>query len=218
VPFLFALSRAIEARDRSSGHAARVTALAEVIAARLGWDEERLAQLRVGGAVHDVGKLAVPAGVLRKAEPLTDDDVAKIRKHPAAGARMVRRIRPLRRALGGVLYHHERWDGRGYPTGRARHAIPEEARVLAVADSFDAMTSDRPYRPALPVERAVEEVERCAGTQFDPEVVRAFVEAWEAGETPVADPSRMTLRRRGAMGECEARTQGALVAGGYGRD
>ena len=97
---------------------------------------------------------------------------------------MVRRIRPLRRALGGVLYHHERWDGCGYPTGRAGHAIPEEARVLAVADSFDAMTSDRPYRPALPAEQAVEEVERCAGTQFDPEVVRAFVEAWEAGETP----------------------------------
>ena len=188
--FLFALSRAIEARDRSSGHAARVTALAEVIAARLGWDEERLALLRVGGAVHDVGKLAVPAGVLRKAEPLTDEDLAQIRKHPAAGARMVRRIRPLRRAIGGVLYHHERWDGRGYPTGRAGHAIPEEARVLAVADSFDAMTSDRPYRPALPAEQAVEEVERCAGTQFDPEVVRAFVEAWEAGETPVKGSPR----------------------------
>jgi HD-GYP domain-containing protein (c-di-GMP phosphodiesterase class II) len=190
VGLLFALSRALEARDRSSGHSARVTALAEVIAARLGWDEERLALLRVGGAVHDVGKLRVPAGVLRKAEPLTDAEVARIRTHPAAGARIVRRIRPLRRAVGGVLYHHERWDGRGYPTGRAGHAIPEEARVLAVADSFDAMTSDRPYRPALAAEEAVDELERCAGTQFDPAVVRAFVEAWEAGETGVRAPTR----------------------------
>jgi putative nucleotidyltransferase with HDIG domain len=190
VGFLFAVSRALETRDRSSGHSARVTALAEVIAARLGWDDERLALLRVGGAVHDVGKLRVPAGVLRKAEPLTDAELARIRTHPTAGAKIVRRIRPLRRAVAGVLYHHERWDGRGYPTGRAGHAIPEEARVLAVADSFDAMTSDRPYRPALPPEDAVEELERCAGTQFDPEVVRAFVAAWEAGETPVRGRTR----------------------------
>jgi HD-GYP domain-containing protein (c-di-GMP phosphodiesterase class II) len=116
--------------------------------------------------------------------------LARIRTHPAAGAKIVRHIRPLRRAVAGVLYHHERWDGRGYPTGRAGHAIPEEARVLAVADSFDAMTSDRPYRPALPPEDAVEELERCAGTQFDPDIVRAFVEAWEAGETPVTARTR----------------------------
>jgi HD-GYP domain-containing protein (c-di-GMP phosphodiesterase class II) len=190
VGLLFALSRALETRDRTSGHAARVTELAEVIAARLGWDEERLSLLRVGGAVHDVGKLRVPLGVLRKAEPLTDTELAQIRTHPAVGARIVERIRPLRRAVSGVLYHHERWDGRGYPTGRAGRAIPAEARVLAVADSFDAMTSDRPYRPALTPEDAVEELERCAGTQFDPDIVRAFVEAWEAGETPVTARTR----------------------------
>src|SRR5205085_711465 len=106
--------------------------------------------------------------------------------------RIVRRIRPLRRAVSGVLYHHERWDGRGYPTGRAGHAIPEEARVLAVADSFDAMTSDRPYRPALPPEDAVEELERCAGTQFDPDVP-----AWpprSAVRTPSATASRHASR------------------------
>jgi HD-GYP domain-containing protein (c-di-GMP phosphodiesterase class II) len=190
VPLLLAFSRAVEVRDRTSGHAARVTALAEAIAGRLGWDDERVRLLRVGGAVHDVGKLAVPAGVLRKRGPLTDDEVEQIRKHPAAGARILRLIRPLRRAVGGVLYHHERWDGRGYPTGRAGHAIPDEARVLAVADAYDAMTSDRPYRPALPPEEAVEELERCAGTQFDPEVVRAFVEAWAAGEAPAKAPTR----------------------------
>ena len=83
-----------------------------------------------------------------------------------------------------VLHHHERVDGKGYPGNLRGSEIPLGARIIAVADSFDAMTSDRPYRPALPAEQAVEEVERCAGTQFDPEVVRAFVEAWEAGETP----------------------------------
>jgi len=104
-----------------------------------------------------------------------------VRRHPATGARMVALVRPLRAAVPGVLHHHERWDGGGYPTGLAGPLIPTEARVLAVADSFDAMTSERPYRAALSSEHALEELERCAGAQFDPEVARVFLAAWEEG-------------------------------------
>ena len=176
------LARAIEARDPySSGHAARVTAMAEVIAARLGWDEDQIEVLRIGAALHDLGKLAVSEGVLRKPGPLTEHELDEVRSHPEEGARMLDLIGTLRVAVPCVLYHHEHWDGHGYPSGRAGEAIPPEARVLAVADAFDAMTSDRPYRPALPPERAVAELRRCAGTQFDPDVVEVFAEAWKQG-------------------------------------
>jgi HD-GYP domain-containing protein (c-di-GMP phosphodiesterase class II) len=104
-----------------------------------------------------------------------------VREHPEIGARLVALDRTLRPALGGVLYHHERWDGDGYPAGRAGSEIPLEARILAVTDSFDAMTSNRAYRPALPAVRAIEEVDRCAGTQFDPDVAAVFLDAWESG-------------------------------------
>jgi HD-GYP domain-containing protein (c-di-GMP phosphodiesterase class II) len=175
-------ARAIEARDPySSGHAARVTALAEVAAARLGLDEEQIDALRIGAALHDIGKLAVPDTVLRKAGPLSDADLDHVRAHPEEGARMLGLIGTLRAAVPCVLHHHERWDGHGYPTGSSGEAIPIEARVLAVADAFDAMTSDRPYRPALTQGQAIAELERCAGTQFDPEVVAVFAEAWRQG-------------------------------------
>ena len=107
--------------------------------------------------------------------------MAEVRAHPETGARLVVLDDALRPAIPGVLYHHERWDGAGYPSGRAGAEIPFEARILAVVDSFDAMTSDRPYRAALPAERAVAEVDRCSGSQFDPDVALAFLEAWESG-------------------------------------
>ncbi|HUK93964.1 MAG TPA: HD-GYP domain-containing protein [Gaiellaceae bacterium] len=171
------LSRAIEARDPyTQGHSARVTVLAEAIARRLGWDEERLAHLQVGGPLHDLGKLAISDDVLSKPGRLDESELAQIREHPKLGARFLFRIASLRKALPYVLYHHERWDGRGYPTGRSGEQIPVEARVLAVADAFDAMTSDRPYRRALSHEDALAELARCSGTQFDPEIVRVFLE------------------------------------------
>ena len=147
---LLALSRAIEARDpHSSGHAARVGVMAELIAERLGWDEAEVEVLRMAAALHDVGKLRVPEPVLRKAGPLDADEVAEMRRHPEEGARMVARVRELQLAVPAVLYHHERWDGTGYPMGIEGEAIPAEARVLAVVDAFDAMTSDRSYRRAM---------------------------------------------------------------------
>jgi HD-GYP domain-containing protein (c-di-GMP phosphodiesterase class II) len=184
-----ALAHAIEARDPSTrGHAARVTVLAEEVAVRLGWGRERLATLRLGALLHDVGKLAVSSRVLRKPGPLTDAELRLIRIHPLAGARLIGRSPVARPAVPYVLYHHERWDGEGYPTGLAGRGIPLEARVLAIADAFDAMTSTRPYRLAVRPEEALAEVDRCAGTQFDPEVAELFLEVW--------DPGRLPLRRR----------------------
>ncbi len=182
-----ALSKAIEARDPyTCGHSERVTALAEVVADRLGWGEEQRAVLRVGGTLHDIGKLAVSEAILRKAGPLTDDELSEVRLHPETGARMIEKSEELRPALPCVLYHHERWDGGGYPLGRVRTLIPVEARVLTVVDSFDAMTSIRPYRGALPLDAALAEIERCAGTQFDPDIAQVFLEACESGAFGVA--------------------------------
>jgi putative nucleotidyltransferase with HDIG domain len=187
---LSVLSRAIEARDPNTrGHSARVTALAESIALQLGWSEDRLALLHVGGPLHDIGKLAVSDEVLRKEGRLDDGELAQIREHPKIGARILLRMAALREAIPYVLYHHERWDGNGYPSGKAGEEIPVEARVLAVADAFDAMTSDRPYRRALTRAQALDEVARCAGTQFDPEIARIFLELFAEAELPAAAAS-----------------------------
>jgi putative nucleotidyltransferase with HDIG domain len=178
---LSVLSAAIERRDPyTRGHCDRVTTLAHALARRLGCDVAELESIRLGGPVHDIGKLRVPDDVLLKPGRLDDLELARIREHPTEGARMLRGIRSLRAALPCVLHHHERWDGRGYPHGLAGAAIPRPARILAVADAFDAMTSARPYRPALPVEAALGEVRRCAGSQFDPEASSAFLAVWDA--------------------------------------
>ena len=179
---LTALSRAIEARDpHSSGHAARVLVMAEVVAARLGWDEAETEVLRMAAALHDIGKLAVSEKILRKPGPLDEAELEEMRRHPEEGARMVALVKALAPAVAGVLYHHERWDGDGYPVGLEGDAIPGEARVLAVVDAFDAMTTERAYRRAWSVQRALAELERCAGSQFDPEIVAVFVAAWRDG-------------------------------------
>jgi putative nucleotidyltransferase with HDIG domain len=182
VSTLLALARAIEARDpHSSGHALRVGVMAEVVAARLGWDETDVDVLRLAAALHDVGKLAVPEQILRKPGPLDDAELAEIRRHPEEGARMVASHRALQLVVPGVLYHHESWDGSGYPVGLEGEAIPAEARVLAVVDAFDAMTTNRSYRRALTEQEAVAELERCSGAQFDPKIVSVFVQAWRDG-------------------------------------
>ncbi len=179
---LLAVSRAIEAKDPySSGHGERVSVLAEIVAARLGWDEDLTEVLRMGAALHDIGKLAVSERIVRKPGPLDADELAEMRRHPEEGARMVSLVKTLRPAVAAVLFHHERWDGLGYPFGVLRDAIPAEARVLAIVDAFDAMTTDRSYRRALTASRAIAELETCAGAQFDPDMVRVFVEAWRDG-------------------------------------
>jgi putative nucleotidyltransferase with HDIG domain len=181
------LTGAIEARDPyTRGHSSRVTELAEAVARRLGWSEERIESLRLGGPLHDIGKLAVSHEVLHKEGRLDAAELAEIRQHPKAGAKLLLRVAALRAAIPYVLYHHERWDGTGYPSGKAGEEIPLEARVLAVADAFDAMTSDRPYRRALSRAQALAEVERCAGSQFDPAIAQVFLELFAEPELAVA--------------------------------
>jgi HD-GYP domain-containing protein (c-di-GMP phosphodiesterase class II) len=155
-----------------------VAALSELLAARLGWEDAELDALRLGARLHDIGKVVVPAAILRKPGPLDADEAAEIRRHPEAGARLLSSIPSARPALPCVLHHHERWDGRGYPHALTGADIPRDARVLAVVDAYDAMTSARPYRPPLAPEAAVQEVSRCAGTQFDPVIADTFVEVW----------------------------------------
>jgi HD-GYP domain-containing protein (c-di-GMP phosphodiesterase class II) len=187
VASLALLSRALATRDpEARAHSTRVTALAVLVARRLDWTDHELAPLRLGGTLHDVGKLGVPERILRKPGRLTVVETAQIRAHPALGVRLLAAIPDARRALPYVLYHHERWDGGGYPSGRARDEIPLGARVLAVADAFDAMTCDRPYRRALTVGQALAELERCAGSQFDPTVARVFLAAWRESAARVA--------------------------------
>jgi HD-GYP domain-containing protein (c-di-GMP phosphodiesterase class II) len=179
---LLAISEAIEARDPyTRGHSVRVAQMALGVGVRLGCDDVRLGLLHLGGALHDVGKLVVSETILGKPGPLSEDELEQVRAHPEVGARMVALDRALRPTFPGVLFHHERWDGGGYPTGCAGVQIPLEARILAVVDCYDAMTSDRPYRAALTPEEAATEVDRCAGTQFDPDVAAAFLAAWESG-------------------------------------
>jgi HD-GYP domain-containing protein (c-di-GMP phosphodiesterase class II) len=131
--------------------------------------------IRVGGPLHDVGKLAVSEEILRKRGPLDPDELIEIRKHPVTGAKMLGGIRSLRIGVDCVLHHHERWDGDGYPYGLAGATIPLEARIVSVADAFDAMISDRPYRAAMPREAALSEIDRCSGSQFDPKVANALL-------------------------------------------
>jgi putative two-component system response regulator len=179
---LAALASALAARDpATAAHCARVTFLARRLASWIGWDEYRLRTLEIGVPLHDIGKITISEPLLRKRGPLQAHELAEIRTHPAAGAKLISPVGPAREALPYVLYHHERWDGGGYPTGRAGTEIPEGARLLAVADAFDAMTSTRPYRRALPTSRALGEIERCAGSQFDPWFASAYLEAWSAG-------------------------------------
>jgi HD-GYP domain-containing protein (c-di-GMP phosphodiesterase class II) len=165
-----------------------VTAIAEAIARRLGWDEDRLALLRVGGPLHDIGKLGVSDDILCKEGRLELRELAQIRRHPTIGAKILLRVNAFREALPYVLYHHERWDGSGYPTGKAGEEIPVEARVLAVADAYEAMTADRPYRASIGPDAAEAELRRGAGTQFDSDVVDALLEAVADGDDALPSP------------------------------
>ena len=176
------LCEAIDARPYMRGHGSRVSELSEAIAVQLGWSAERLRRLRVGARLHDLGKLAIADEIWRSPGRLNTAEFAQVRRHPAAGMRMLARLTDFRFAVPVALYHHERWDGSGYPSGRAGEGIPLEARVLAVADAFDAMTTERSYKSALSPEQALAELDRCAGSQFDPALAGLFVELWREGE------------------------------------
>jgi len=138
-------------------------------------------RLQIAAVLHDIGKIGVPDGVLHKPSKLSDKEWEAMRKHPVTGAEIVTHIKGLRDLIGGIKHHHERYDGKGYPDGLKSDEIPFMAKIIAVADTFDAMTSDRPYRKGLPVEVAREEIQRNAAAQFDPYMVAAFLKAYEQG-------------------------------------
>ncbi|MEU7553613.1 HD-GYP domain-containing protein [Streptomyces sp. NPDC044571] len=173
-----ALVQAVDIKDRyTRGHSERVGQASAMIARELGMGEDRLEVVRIAGILHDVGKLGVPTRLLRKDGPLTPEERRVIELHPEYGHEMVRGIGFLGEARAAILHHHERVDGSGYPYGLTGEQIPELARVVAVADAFDAMTSTRSYSRARPVPTALAELERCAGAQFDPAMVHALVDA-----------------------------------------
>lgn len=164
-------------------HCSRVENHAVAIAERIGWDTERIALLRVGAAIHDVGKVNVRPEVLAKPAQLTPGELAEVRVHPVEGMWLIGGVRSLVDVFPYVLFHHERWDGDGYPTRRTGEDIPVEGRLLAIADAFDAMLSTRPYRKPLAHAEAVDEIRRCSGTQFDPTLVEAFLDVVESSES-----------------------------------
>jgi len=170
-----ALTAAIDAKDPyTEGHSQRVTWLALEIARVMGLSEESLERLRLAALLHDIGKIGIEEKILRKAGNLSKDEYEVIKKHPMVGAQIILPIRELKDIMPAIQYHHERWDGKGYPKGLKGEEIPLFARIIAVADAFDAMTSDRPYRKAKNPMEAAREIIKNSGTQFDPRVVEAF--------------------------------------------
>ena len=197
---LQALSNALDVRDsETEGHSRRVVEYMELIIAELALPHAQLPTLRRGALLHDIGKIGVPDNVLRKPAALSDAEWIVMRRHPEHGARIISQIPFLEDVSRIVRHHHERWDGAGYPDGLAAEAIPLGARVFAVADSFDAMTSDRPYRRAMSVADARREVARCSGTQFDPQVAEAFARIAEQRLDAIADDAPHTHPRAQAV-------------------
>jgi ribonuclease P protein subunit RPR2 len=170
-----ALSNAVEARDAYTGkHAERVTAYGMELARAVGISLEESPQIEFGFLLHDIGKVAVPDAILFKTSKLTEEEYALIAQHPVVGAEILRDVDFLGEGKLVVRHHHERWDGTGYPDGLSGEEIPLAARVFSVADTLDALTTDRPYRPASDWGIARAEIRRVTGSQFDPQVVAAF--------------------------------------------
>jgi putative nucleotidyltransferase with HDIG domain len=173
---LLSLAKSIDLRDPyTMGHSQQVTNYAVLIARELDLPQDQIETVRKGSLLHDIGKLGVPDSILLKTGRLTSDEYEVIKKHPLLGAQILESSRNLRDLIPLVRHHHERFDGKGYPDGLVGHAIPLEARILAIADSIEAMASDRPYRRGLTLDEILEEVKGCSGKQFDPRMVRIFL-------------------------------------------
>ena len=163
------LADAIDAKDNyTKGHSGRVAQYSKEIAERFGYDEKQQEKIFMMGLLHDVGKIGVPDEVINKPGRLSEEEFAKIQKHPAIGGRILGNIKEMPELAAGAKWHHERYDGTGYPEGLAGEDIPEAARIIAVADAYDAMTSNRSYRGVLPQEKVRQEIERGKGSEFDP--------------------------------------------------
>ncbi len=205
---LHALTRSIDAKDAyTRGHSQRVAELSRALARKIGLPEEQCERIYLSGLLHDVGKIGVPETVLTKPGKLTDEEFTLIKKHPEIGAQILGNIRQLQDIIPGVLYHHERWDGKGYPHMLAGEKIPLLGRIICVADSFDAMTSTRTYRAARSLEAVLEEIHRCAGAQFDAALAKAFTTLdFTAYQQAIAEEAAASATLRAPVSS----TQGAL--------
>jgi putative nucleotidyltransferase with HDIG domain len=177
---VFALSQALEFRDKvTGGHSERVTAYSLIMANSMGYPEEEMENLRLGALLHDVGKIGVSDLILNKQGKLTDEEFAIMQEHPTLGMKIIANIDFLKGARSVVYSHHEKWNGRGYPQGLVGDDIPLAARIFAIADVFDALTMERPYKSAWTPEEARDEIVRCAGDHFDANVVENFVKEFD---------------------------------------
>jgi len=170
------ISSALDAKDPyTHGHSLRVTLYSLIIATELGLDQTTLEEIETAGLLHDIGKVGIPQKILCKPGKLTEEEYNIMKSHPEQGEKIVKKIKKLKIISNWLKAHHERWDGLGYPAGLKGEEIPITARIITLADTYDAMTSTRSYRQALSHEVAISEIERCAGSQFDPKLAALFI-------------------------------------------
>ena len=187
---ILALANAIDAKSKwTNGHSERVAGYALSIAEEMHLDEKDRGTLKIAAILHDIGKIGTYDIILDKTAPLTEEELALIRMHPDKGADIIKHIEQLQDVIPVVRHHHERFDGNGYPDGLKGDGIPLLARILCVADFFDAMTEERPYKSSLKKEDALLEIKRCSGTQFDPQIVEVFLELTGNTSMPHLSPS-----------------------------
>lgn len=171
------LRQTVEAKDTyTRGHSDRVSAYSVLIGEKLGLSDKDIHTLKIGGLFHDIGKIGVPDSILLKSSKLSDDEYSQIKNHPSIGAHILGDVPMFQDIIPIVLHHHERFDGNGYPSQLKGTDIPYFARIAAVADTFDAMTSKRSYRDSLPIDVVKDEIVRCSGTQFDPDIAKVFLD------------------------------------------
>jgi len=184
---ILVMANAIEARDAyTRGHVERVANSAQALAQAFGWPEQKIKEVRMAGVMHDIGKIAIPDAILNKPDKLTPSEWEIMKTHPARGVQILAPLGHSQIILDGVGCHHERYDGQGYPDGLKGEAIPETGRLICIIDSYDAMISNRPYRPGLSPEEAINRIQAGAGTQFDPHMVACFVKINPSGSQPVS--------------------------------
>jgi HD-GYP domain-containing protein (c-di-GMP phosphodiesterase class II) len=185
------LAAAIDAKDPyTRGHSERVARYSIAIGKNLSLPEKEMRNLRISALLHDVGKIGIDDRILRKPGALSDDEFEVMKGHPAKGAAIMSGVAQLIDIVPGMKYHHEKWGGGGYPDGIEGEEIPMQARIVAIADTFDAMTTNRPYQKAMEINYVVEKIKSFAGTRFDPKVVESFVQAVKRGDIQIEDQVR----------------------------
>jgi putative nucleotidyltransferase with HDIG domain len=176
------LAAAIDGKDPyTRGHSERVADYSAAMAAELGLSDEEIEKIRIGGLMHDIGKLAIEDKILRKPAPLTDAEFDIMREHPERGTKIMAEIPQMREFISGMRFHHEMVNGKGYPLGLSGDQIPMMARIVSVADTFDAMTTNRPYQKQMPIDVVFDKIRSMAGVRYDPKVVEALIAAYENG-------------------------------------